>query len=659
MPSNNWGMHFSHILYLSCKFNLPTCTMPADLRRLVVFAFASILTLAACDGAAELDAPSPATDAAASDSARLFLQPLPMDSPEAVVEAARIGNALMAQAERWKSGLPREVAVEPIRRALADENQAQRLLAPPATTERSVGDPVISMPERGRFYIGVSDFQASAAYPESVDWPRALAVYVNGVLDDIRPLPNDETMWLIYELDLPEGYFVEYEILTQTPPGTPDVPSARFIAELEGTYFGDWRYNGLIVQQNTYGETVYTHGLHVQHVPPLFDTRFVPTPGGLEHGERGVPAIRFLDDEARDLTMPARTWLRLTMPPDHFGTDGAIYYEKQGATYGPYDSAWWTLDQFEAGAMYFEAIEGGGPATRSGGEPVRVPLAVVFNAYADGSFDPWFAPMPPLPLDPEAPHPYLAVSHAVVGKRVEHPPATKAEIGDLMVAACPNEPPSQVRNEGYHFQASIRKSLNSFVNSGRMSAGRSSLNAPGRYFYPDRIDMTYGEINPIYSDLLPPDAHAENLEDIKTGQTVEGYITDMLEAKFSETPGASNVLKSEQYENHMDKLALLYDHAPEGTVRKWAPMYIVASAHQGSINSFGNHHRDTRIKTAALIRRVGLMHIRVTRSSTGEFFVEGDVIGHPPSLDVLWWDISHDWQIPFAVECTAEGIRSN
>ncbi len=217
----------------------------------------------------------------------------------------------------------------------------------------------------------------------------------------------------------------------------------------------------------------------------------------------------------------------------------------------------------------------------------------------------------------------------------EHEPATKAEVEQLIRDTCPGQLPADLDQ---FFQASIRKSLNTAV-----------VGTPGQPYKRDPAGPG-ATVSGVTGITKPVDGWLNDLRDASTNAIIPGYVTSILEVKFSEVP--SNVLRSSQYESHINDLARAY--SVPGARISGAPLYVVATNSQDPrIGWLGNQRSSSHLPAYAASRRVNTMHLRITRNGTN-FYLSGDLIGPKANVQSIIWDFLRDVEHPFTVSCTPE-----
>ena len=217
----------------------------------------------------------------------------------------------------------------------------------------------------------------------------------------------------------------------------------------------------------------------------------------------------------------------------------------------------------------------------------------------------------------------------------EHPPATKAEVEELIRQTCPGQQPADL--SGY-FQASVRRSLNQAAEA---SVGFSYNQDPSR---------RGAETSVVPGVTLPVDGWLNDLRNAQTDAIISGYVTSILEVKFTEDP--RNKLRGSQYRSHINDLARAYS-APGARV-SGAPLYVLATNSRfGHIENLGPGSDGNRFLSYAAGRDVNVMHLRVTRDGNS-FYLSGDMIGAPANFQSWVWDLVRDVEHPFVVSCTSE-----
>ena len=205
---------------------------------------------------------------------------------------------------------------------------------------------------------------------------------------------------------------------------------------------------------------------------------------------------------------------------------------------------------------------------------------------------------------------------------------SKAEVDDLIRNTCSGQ--SLPTDLGEYFQSSVRRSLNA------ANPGTSG-------------DYRYGP-HPRLTNKV--DGYAENLLDGQTGQVIPGYVTSILEVKYTENP--SNSIGTGQYQAHINDLASIYSSAPDGSELTGRPLYlIVTNSKYNNIEYFGNAKYTIEMPAYAASRGVNVMHLRVEKEGS-RYLLNGDMIGSPVDFKSWLWDVLNDTSVPFTVSCTPE-----
>ena len=100
----------------------------------------------------------------------------------------------------------------------------------------------------------------------------------------------------------------------------------------------------------------------------------------------------------------------------------------------------------------------------------------------------------------------------------------------------------------------------------------------------------------------------------------------------------------------------MYDLSPSGDVDFASTYVLVTNSQYHDVEGLGRYGegQEYDLPTYAGNRGVNMMHLRVTKSAGGQFYLEGDLLGSPQ--DVVSWihDVLADEKMPFEVSCSEE-----
>jgi hypothetical protein len=212
-------------------------------------------------------------------------------------------------------------------------------------------------------------------------------------------------------------------------------------------------------------------------------------------------------------------------------------------------------------------------------------------------------------------------------------PVAKAEVEELILEECSN---SSLGDLGAYFQSSVRKSINK------------------RAVPPYQQDAAGGESSNHPQLTNAVDGYAEGLRYASTSQFVPGYVTSIMEVKFTENP--SNNLYGNQYRQQFADLARVYSRKPDNTELHGKPSYIlITNSTRRSIQDLGSSYRYSDMVQEAKKHNINVFHFRVVKEN-GRYYLEGAALNDSFTTGVVNWlrDVTDINQVPLRISCAPE-----